>query len=373
LILLIGSSLFGLLLVEILLPLIGLGYARVWEPEPRLGWHLIPGARRLWTNEGRGLIEINSLGYRDRERQVEKDPKTFRIAVFGDSMTEAVQVNQDQTFCFLLEEQFRQRGVRGEVLNFGVSGYSPIQELLLFKQEGPRFRPDLVIVAIFLDNDVSGVHPNLTVVRDSGPPFITSAEDAIHFDHSRAEQSFTHYHREPFYSLRKYSSIYRLISDWRWRNREHGQDQNMSGNGLLQRYLFYQTPHQPVWEEAWTIFERVLLEFAAEAHRQQVKLVLLSVPAAQVVNRAAWQNILNQTPDMTRVEWDLEGPERRLQNFTASHNIPLLQPYRAYQQATKSSPLFFGDVGHMTSHGHQLMAQLLEDFMRRQELIPSSQ
>jgi hypothetical protein len=147
----------------------------------------------------------------------------------------------------------------------------------------------------------------------------------------------------------------------------------MLGNGLLQRYLFYQTPHQPVWEEAWTIFERVLLEFAAEAHRQQVKLVLLSVPAAQVVNRAAWQNILNQTPDMTRVEWDLEGPERRLQNFTASHNIPLLQPYRAYQQATKSSPLFFGDVGHMTSHGHQLMAQLLEDFMRRQELIPSSQ
>jgi lysophospholipase L1-like esterase len=356
--------------MELLLPLIGLDYARVWEPDPELGWHLIPGARRIWTSEGRGLIEVNSLGYRDRERQVEKVPRTFRIAVFGDSMTEAVQVNLGQTFCYLLEEQLKRRGIRNEVLNFGVSGYSPIQELLLFKREGLRFRPDLVIVAVFLDNDISGVHPDLTVVYDSGPPFVTFTDEAVHFDYSRAQQSFTHYHREPFYSFRKYFSIYRLLSDWRWRHRDHRQERGVSGDGIQTRYLLYQTPHQPEWEKAWVLFERAMLEFAEEAHRQQVKLAILSVPASQVVNRGAWQNILNTSPAMAHFKWDLEGPEQRLQNFAAAHNILLLQPYKVYQQATKSPALFFGDVGHMTPHGHMLMAQFLEDFLRQQELLP---
>lgn len=56
------SSLTGLLLIEGALYVVGLDFARVWEPDPQLGWHHVPGARRMWTEEGRGFIQINSLG-----------------------------------------------------------------------------------------------------------------------------------------------------------------------------------------------------------------------------------------------------------------------------------------------------------------------
>src|SRR6266850_92335 len=105
-----------------------------WQPDPTLGWWHVPGARQHWTDEGDGRIEINSVGLRDRERQVARDPGVLRIAVFGDSMTEGVQVNLDQTFCQLLEERLSRRlGRPIEVLNFGVNGYSPLQEYLLYK------------------------------------------------------------------------------------------------------------------------------------------------------------------------------------------------------------------------------------------------
>ena len=40
------SILIGLFLVEAMVRLTGLDVPRVWEPEPMLGWHHIPGARR---------------------------------------------------------------------------------------------------------------------------------------------------------------------------------------------------------------------------------------------------------------------------------------------------------------------------------------
>lgn len=356
-----GSSFFGILLIEGFMHFSGRDYALLFEPDRKLGWHIIPRARKRWTEEGNGLVEINNLGYRDRERQLEKPPDTFRIAVFGDSMTQAVQVNLDQTFTYLLEEKLRRRNPHVEIMNFGVNGYSPIQELLLFKQEGPRYRPDLVILALFLDNDVSGVHPNLTVVSQSGPPFVVFDDETMHFDFSQAEQSFAHYHREPWYTLRKYSALYRLTSDWCWRRKGVDHTLTSSGNTIPQRYRLYQQPVQPEWEEAWTIFERVVLEFAEEARQQQTDLVILSVPAAQVINHNAWQSILNTFLGMRSVEWDLEGPERRLRTFASEHGLLLLQPYKAYQGASQGSPLFFGNVGHMTPRGHQLMANIMED------------
>src|SRR5262245_52829809 len=97
--LLLGASLLlGLLAVEGGLRLFGLDKQLVWVPDTVLGWRHVPGAKRHWVEEGDGRIVINSLGYRDRERQLDKPAGTFRIAVFGDSMTEGVQVNLEQTF-----------------------------------------------------------------------------------------------------------------------------------------------------------------------------------------------------------------------------------------------------------------------------------
>src|SRR5262249_32637396 len=207
-----GSVLVAILVVEGGLRALGRDVPLVWEPDPVLGWKHIPGARRHWTEEGDGWIEINDLGLRDRPRRLDKPPDTFRVSVFGDSMTEAVQVRPEQTFTAQLEAQVSQGGRPVEVLNHGVNGYSTLQELLLFRREGPRFRPNLVVLAVFLDNDVADCHPDLRS-SEPGVPYAFLAGDSLRFNFSGAERSYADYHAEPAYTARKYSATYRFLGD----------------------------------------------------------------------------------------------------------------------------------------------------------------
>jgi hypothetical protein len=288
----------------------------------------------------------------------------LRVGVFGDSMTEAVQVNLEETFCYVIEERFRSAGVPVEIFNFAVNGYSPVQELLVFREEGPRFSIDVAVLALFLDNDVSGSHPALSVSQ-GGAPFPVAANGALYVDYRASEASFEDYQRVPIYFLRRYSAAYRLISAWRWRHAAVGSTKGLRNDEVPRRYVLYTTTDLPeVWQVAWRNMEQVIMEFVREANRQGVAVILLSVPASQVVSPRAWKGIVRSIPAMQRSKWDLEGPERRLATFASEHGIPLVRPLMAFRQADSGSPLFFGDLGHMTLHGHAVMSRVLEEALR---------
>ena len=99
------------------------------------GWKLRAGASGVVTSENSQFVQINSHGFRDRERAYDKPANTLRIAVFGNSWTEALQVPLEKTYTTVLEQKdLRGRGCfapkQVEVLNFGVAGYSTAQELI---------------------------------------------------------------------------------------------------------------------------------------------------------------------------------------------------------------------------------------------------
>ncbi len=80
----------ALICVEVTVRLAGWDRPLVWQPDPQVGWRHIPGATMHWREEGDGVVHIDSLGLRDPERTLVKPAGVFRIAVFGDSMTEGV-------------------------------------------------------------------------------------------------------------------------------------------------------------------------------------------------------------------------------------------------------------------------------------------
>ena len=130
-------------LVMLALPILGevaLRLARVqfdaelYGPDRDLGWVLRPGASGLVSTETRQYVRVNARGFHDQDRDYAKPPNTVRIAVLGNSWTEAMQVPLEKNYCAVLEKQLRERGCFAgkqiEVLNFGVAGYSTAQELL---------------------------------------------------------------------------------------------------------------------------------------------------------------------------------------------------------------------------------------------------
>lgn len=113
-----------------------------------LGWTNRPGAR-----SANGLYRANASGLRsDREYSTEPSEGVLRIGLFGDSFVHGDGLELEASLAPLLEAALGQRGVRAEVLNFGVPGYGIDQAYLRYRQQGGRFRPALVVLGLQLEN-----------------------------------------------------------------------------------------------------------------------------------------------------------------------------------------------------------------------------
>jgi len=364
----------AVLCLEIGLRLTGLDHPLVWQPDPRVGWWHIPGAQVHWTSEGDGHVRINSLGMRDVERSTDKKPGVFRIAVFGDSMTEGVQVDLEQTYTQQLEKLLQARGMSVEVLNFGMNGYSPLSGYLLYDKVGKSFHPDLVIHAVFTDNDIPDGDPALAAGQ-VGAPFVIPENGAdLRVDYSKPEASYRDYHSQPMYTIRRWSATYRAVSAFRSglaANKRAAAGAPQSP-GVPKRFLLYADPLPEQWERAWQTYARILDAFARDVRAAGIPFVLLSVPAGQVVNDAAWAQVLAANPPMQGLKWSLNGPEQRLESLATERNVPFIQASPAFRlQSGKGEPLFFNGIGHMTPFGHTTMAKALEDFLTTHGLVPA--
>lgn len=104
-------------------------------------------------------VDLNSHGMRGEEVPFKKGPEVFRIALLGDSLTMGWGVPQDQLYAHLLEDELNQslpaglgKGMRFEVLNFGVGNYNTVQEVALLRDKGMSFEPDLILLGYFVND-----------------------------------------------------------------------------------------------------------------------------------------------------------------------------------------------------------------------------
>jgi lysophospholipase L1-like esterase len=120
---------------------------------PRLQFELRPNA----SAHAEVDYHISAQGLRDREIAEEKPAGVRRIAVLGDSIAFGYWVDEKDAFPRQLERLLSSApgADRVEVLNFGVPGYNLAQETEMLRERALRFAPDLVMVALCL-NDLEG-------------------------------------------------------------------------------------------------------------------------------------------------------------------------------------------------------------------------
>lgn len=131
--------------------------------DPTLGYALRPGAEGVYRGlsmlspnpEIRTEVTINSMGLRGPEREATPAPGRPRALIVGDSFVEAFEVPYEKTFYALGEERARRRGAPIELIPMGVMGYGQGQELLWLRERGVTLQPDLVVVVVFITNDIS--------------------------------------------------------------------------------------------------------------------------------------------------------------------------------------------------------------------------
>ena len=152
------SAAITLVITEFVLRgVLGPRFATIYERDDRLLYRLIPNAERVSVLPAisGGVVaryKINSQGFRGAE--LARPGESMRVIVYGDSFIQGDFSRTEDTFA----EQLRSRlartiGRRVEVVNAGVVGYGPDQELRRMEAELPTLKPNLVIVAIYAGND----------------------------------------------------------------------------------------------------------------------------------------------------------------------------------------------------------------------------
>ncbi len=329
------------------------------EAHPQFGRRNKPGAGWKKTQEFTSWIDVNSKGLRGPEIEYAKPPGERRVLVLGDSFTFAEQVNQDETFTQRLETRLgsAQDGGTYRVLNAGSNGWATANELVFLAKEGVRFEPDLVVLALYLGNDVSDNYRRLDIKR--------VAEDA---DLAlRGADAFDGPRR-----LLRRSQLYTFIetgvlAKLPWFASAEGGDSDASDRKSPKTLEEAQ--------EAWEITEGLLDRMRDVAESRGARFMVMVVPAADVVAQGGRV----KEPDADDLEDGIvagfepgfEDPHGTFAQLAARHDLVTLDLLdEIKQQSIRSKQrLYYRQNAHWTAAGHAIAATELYEFIAARGLL----
>jgi len=367
--------------VELGVRLLHLEPDRFWEYDARLGSRLVPGRKGWWTQEEREFVvpvTINAEGWRDVEHTVEKPEGVFRILLLGDSFTEAMQVPLEATYGRVLEDKLNQSEPekRVEVINNGVSGYGTAGELLLFEEEGSRYRPDLVLLAFYPGNDIMNNSPE---VEDTLIPVYAADGTIERVKPAGGEgrkpkakgllarsKAYRYFRRQ---LLTRHPDLAKRLAAWGIGPRDGVKTAKMF-DGVPAAYFVY-APPDPVWEAAWDRTRRLLSDLKAETAKVGARLVVAVVSSRDEVYPEKWQEILAAYPAMQGRAWDVEAPRRRIVDLCRTEGIPVIELTPAMRASGSHDLLHFSSDGHWTPAGHRLAGETIARALVEQGLVPT--
>jgi hypothetical protein len=133
-------------------------------------------------------------------------------------------------------------------------------------------------------------------------------------------------------------------------------------------FLVYRSPPDERYEAAWSLTEAIIKRLRDEVAQHGSKLAVVLIGGPEQVYPQQWQQTIAGNPEMQALTWDLEAPNRRLNEFLARENIPHLDLLPVFRQAAArpdALPLHFRHDGHWTVAGHKLAAQAMSDFLQQ--------
>lgn len=351
------------------------GFRALFMPDPQTGYRLRPGAEtRFVTNEFTTDIAINPQGVRDRPIGP-KAPGERRIVILGDSLVMAVQVPLAQTFGKLLEQRLNAAPASGggagagagttaeagagaaaaaaaphyRVINAGVQGYGPVEELLFYRNIVSRFDPDLVLLAVFVGNDASealGSAWRLSASTHDDPP---------------AEGTVTGLRR-----LARSSMVLQIA-----RMRLQVATERVGARVPERPLKAYLEERSDEIDRGLEVARQCVAQIASLANGQGARVGLVLMPARLQVDDADYGRLAQMTREAGGV-MVRDAATTRFREALAPLGLPMLDPLPAMRRTLPGPDLFFQSTVHLTPRGHEVMADALDTFLREQHLLAST-
>ena len=287
-----------------------------------------------------------------------------------------------------MQRKLRECGAFGgkniEIINFGVSGYGTAQELITLREQVWKYSPDLVILAVTTNNDITD---NSRHFKKTEIPYFVYRENRLELDESfRESKSFIF--NNSFLSqaggwlrdnLRVIQAllevqIYLKYKISEWKNKPAGTTQNAVQMQALQQqeapkvedigidHQIYRVPKDEFWTEAWRVTEGLFLAMNEEVKNKGAKFLIVTLSNGGQVhpNPAARETFAKRVGAD-----DLLYPDKRIKSFGDNHGINVLSLAPELQTFAEENQVYlhgFGtDIGngHWNQAGHRAAGEIL--------------
>jgi hypothetical protein len=381
-------------------------------PDPNTGWSLQPNAQgrsfsRMYEYDVD--VYINSLGLRaDESIGYEKGDDVYRIIVLGDSYIEAMQVELAESLPQQLGRLYSaQTDKQVEVLNAGTGGWGTDQQLLWLREEGVKYSPDLILLAVYPANDFMNNSLALEAANHGRiqKPFFQLENGELRLNYHPFDPATTPPVTVenavilpetslpgPLTSLgnwlHEHSAFYRY-ADPRVRVAAPPFAAALARTGLITpgqeskiaaqspdyvpiAYGVYQRTQNETWQAATDITVALFAEFQRTATDIGAGTAAVLIAAPEQVYASEWQKILQSYPVIRTWDWDLDIPQQRAAAALTAAGVPfvdLLPTFRTL--AANSAPLHYENDGHWNHRGHALAAKATYNFLAANALLPN--
>ncbi len=376
-------------------------------PHPVYGWSLQPYAHSTKNTDGRNVsVKYNSKGWRDTEHAIQKKPGVRRIVVLGDSYMEGYTVELRDSLPKVIEQVALEQSINLESINLGVGGYGTLQEYLVFRDAGKRYKPDIVLLGFYIGNDLvdnslelQNIHKENSGVK-SGRPFLRIEKlpdweiTTVNYEHSlnvyqdrlkKLEESGADSilgswgTRSALIKIGsvalenlKYSAIHKLgYADKYFPSRKNQAILQYSADKLLTRVGMYYCNETNEYADSWRITRKIFERLAAEVQKADAQLIVFSVPARAEVESKLMKETIKRS--VAGEKLCLENPiaYKRLSQMLKKLGIPylnLLPEFKKFHNVSEKKLFYYGD-SHWNEAGHQLASEKLFQFLKIQKLL----
>jgi len=323
--LLLFTSLFiSIIFFEIILRVLNIGYGNApLVSDPKLH-HSHPVNYKFRshnpTNEyGGHMIYYDENGLMSaKTSKIKSKGDTCRIAFLGDSFTEAVQVDYEDSFVGLIDNQ-----TECIVKNYGVSSYSPILYLLQWQFIENSFNPTHVFVQLF-SNDMDGDKRYFAMAeKDKFDNVIAVPGPRVDWLRVQLRKSY----------LLRFIRKTQLKLMWIYNNSK--TDNKLVVSGTVEE--------EPNLTDLSKLYIKKLNDNIVSSGS---KLILFAVPSKfDTVNRSYNQRI---------------GFSDKIRNFSKEINVEFINLDKEFEKASiNGESLFFEKDIHFNENGHLLVADLI--------------
>jgi hypothetical protein len=344
---LIGVALLiGALLMEVAIRIIApqqliLLRGDIWQPVDSVGWAHRPDLKTD-VNTGDRTVGFFTDQHGFRIASTGRPTGRYRILLLGDSFMAAMQVEDEQSTAGLIERCLAPRvGGAAAVWNTGVSGWDPPQYYVQARRVLDSLPFDLVLVSVFLGNDVVDRRRVL-------PPRLPDARHDLRFPRRLTRDELVDAILAPINDgLETRSHLFVFM-----KNRFQSVLMQL---GLTHIEIPIELRRDQATSPRWAITGSILADIDSLARAHGAASLFMLIPSIEQVEPEILQNRARSF-HIDPATLDIDQPERLIKAELEKHHLRYFSVREALRAAQQRGVTLYGRADmHPSAEGHRVM------------------